>query len=454
MAEEGYSQRQIADAVGVHRSTVQDDLGGGNPPVEEAEQAQDDAWSGGNPPSTAAEALQAAKEIKNHRRQIADAVGVSHTTIGDDLSGNNLPVDEEEDAREVGDGGSYLPSTAADVLQAAKEIKSHRRQIADAVGVDEKTVRRHSGAANAADEEDGQAQSSDDDAANAAFVPSTAADVLQAAKESAPRARGRGFRLRLENGRSQGRPTRSASPHPSAFIGVEVVEHGAGFAFRCRFVSGRTHGISHGRRVYLAVRVAVITVTVPHSLSVEMLPHPALSLRNGYICTQSLYGLSGANMLVRVVASPPPPLPAIRLEGGVRLAVETAAGAVPWRTRSRSSGGRLESMARASRSVAGVVPTGTKASAGRPTRARARNSSCSGEQGLSRPPHAREGASLAFGIENGRSQSVRHMGGVTYERAKRVVEAAGDAESSAEVREAAQAKASRGFWRRLFGTAS
>ena len=55
LAEEGYSQRQIADAVGVGHDTVRRDVAGASAPPDEEEQAQDDAWNGANAPPTTAD---------------------------------------------------------------------------------------------------------------------------------------------------------------------------------------------------------------------------------------------------------------------------------------------------------------------------------------------------------------------------------------------------------------
>jgi len=68
----------------------------------------------------------------------ADAVGVSHETVRRDADGTNVPVDEDEQEHDPAEGGTFVPSTAAEALQAAKEIKSQRRQKRD----EERTERR------------------------------------------------------------------------------------------------------------------------------------------------------------------------------------------------------------------------------------------------------------------------------------------------------------------------
>ena len=65
LSAEGFTNRAIADVLGVHHDTVAQDklaLAGGNPPLEEDDQGESANGDGGNPPLTQTEAATAAGE--------------------------------------------------------------------------------------------------------------------------------------------------------------------------------------------------------------------------------------------------------------------------------------------------------------------------------------------------------------------------------------------------------
>jgi IS30 family transposase len=68
LAAEGMSQRAIGEVLGVHHSTVAEDLAiGGNPPFNEAEASEDaghESEAGGNPPLSAVATLAADEKLR------------------------------------------------------------------------------------------------------------------------------------------------------------------------------------------------------------------------------------------------------------------------------------------------------------------------------------------------------------------------------------------------------